>query len=49
LSLRQNTAAYCFAAFASGPDDILIVTPSDHMEVVESIQEAIKKQLTVLS
>lgn len=45
---RNTAAAIAFAAFASGPDDILIVTPSDHiigaMELYEeSIQEAIAK------
>ena len=45
---RNTAAAIAFAAFASGPDDILIVTPSDHiiggMELYEAaIQEAIAK------
>lgn len=28
---RNTTAAIAFAAFASQPDDILMVTPSDHI------------------
>jgi mannose-1-phosphate guanylyltransferase len=45
---RNTAAAIAFAAFASHPDDILVVTPSDHiideMESYEAaIQEAIEK------
>lgn len=45
---RNTAAAIAFAAFASQPDDILIVTPSDHiigeMENYEAaIQEAVAK------
>jgi len=45
---RNTAAAIAFAAFASQPDDILIVTPSDHIigDAVlyeQSIQEAIEK------
>ncbi|MDI5895630.1 mannose-1-phosphate guanylyltransferase [Flavobacterium algoritolerans] len=45
---RNTAAAIAFAAFASHPDDILIVTPSDHiideMENYEAaIQEAVEK------
>ena len=45
---RNTAAAIAFAAFASQPDDILIITPSDHiigaMELYEeAIQEAIAK------
>lgn len=45
---RNTAAAIAFAAFASQPDDILIVTPSDHiigkMECYEeAIQEAVEK------
>jgi mannose-1-phosphate guanylyltransferase len=50
---RNTAAAIAFAAFASAPDDILIVTPSDHIignaDLYEqSIQEAIEKQVMVL-
>ncbi|WPR71656.1 mannose-1-phosphate guanylyltransferase [Flavobacterium sp. NG2] len=45
---RNTAAAIAFAAFASQPDDILIVTPSDHIidamdKYEEAIQEAIEK------
>jgi mannose-1-phosphate guanylyltransferase len=45
---RNTAAAIAFAAFASQPDDILIVTPSDHIidnmeQYEESIQDAIDK------
>jgi mannose-1-phosphate guanylyltransferase len=45
---RNTAAAIAFAAFASHPEDILVVTPSDHiideMESYENaIQEAIEK------
>ena len=45
---RNTAAAIAFAAFASNPDDILIVTPSDHiigeMENYEAaINEAVEK------
>lgn len=45
---RNTAAAIAFAAFASEPDDILIVTPSDHIigkmeRYEEAIQEAVDK------
>jgi mannose-1-phosphate guanylyltransferase len=45
---RNTAAAIAFAAFASEPDDILIVTPSDHIidnmeQYEEAIQDAIDK------
>jgi mannose-1-phosphate guanylyltransferase len=45
---RNTAAAIAFAAFASDPDDILIVTPSDHIiegvkEYNEAIIEAVEK------
>ena len=49
---RNTAAAIAFAAFASGPDDILLVTPSDHIiggiKLCEAaIQEAISKAANV--
>lgn len=39
---RNTAAAIAFAAFASDPDDILIVTPSDHIiDNMEQYEEAI--------
>jgi mannose-1-phosphate guanylyltransferase len=45
---RNTAAAIAFAAFASEPDDILIVTPSDHIidnmeQYEEAIQDAVDK------
>lgn len=45
---RNTAAAIAFAAFASDPDDILIITPSDHIiegiqQYKDSINEAIEK------
>lgn len=45
---RNTAAAIAFAAFASQPDDILVVTPSDHViededRYIEAINEAISK------
>ncbi|MFP9099562.1 mannose-1-phosphate guanylyltransferase [Flavobacterium sp. RHBU_24] len=45
---RNTAAAIAFAAFASDPDDILIITPSDHIiegdiTYKEAIEEAIEK------
>ena len=45
---RNTAAAIAFAAFAADPDDILIVTPSDHIigdmeEYETAIQEAVEK------
>lgn len=41
---RNTAAAIAFAAFASQPDDILIVTPSDHIiGKMECYEEAIKE------
>lgn len=40
---RNTAAAIAFAAFASQPDDILIITPSDHIiDEMEKYNEAIK-------
>jgi mannose-1-phosphate guanylyltransferase len=51
IESTKHRCGYCFAAFASGPDDILIVTPSDHIiggwSCEASIQEAIAKAATV--
>jgi mannose-1-phosphate guanylyltransferase len=45
---RNTAAAIAFAAFASDPNDILVVTPSDHIidgtqEYAEAINQAIEK------
>lgn len=45
---RNTAAAIAFAAFAADPDDILIVTPSDHIigdmaEYETAVQEAVEK------
>lgn len=45
---RNTAAAIAFAAFASEPDDILIITPSDHIidqmeNYNQAISEAVKK------
>ena len=41
---RNTAAAIAFAAFAAQPEEILIVTPSDHIiEEVEKYQEAIRQ------
>nr|WP_314898188.1 mannose-1-phosphate guanylyltransferase [uncultured Flavobacterium sp.] len=41
---RNTAAAIAFAAFASDPDDILIVTPSDHIiDEMEHYQEGIRQ------
>ena len=45
---RNTAAAIAFAAFAADPDDVLIVTPSDHIidDMVayeKAIQEAVEK------
>ncbi|MES2485609.1 MAG: sugar phosphate nucleotidyltransferase [Bacteroidota bacterium] len=45
---RNTAAAIAFAAFASQPDDILIITPSDHIiededKYLEAINEAVAK------
>ncbi|MBP2283133.1 mannose-1-phosphate guanylyltransferase [Flavobacterium sp. CG_23.5] len=45
---RNTAAAIAFAAFASEPDEILVVTPSDHIigemeRYEEAIQEAVEK------
>lgn len=40
---RNTAAAIAFAAFASNPDDILIITPSDHIiSEIEKYEEAIE-------
>src|SRR5690606_31127028 len=44
---RNTAAAIAFAAFAVEPDDILIVTPSDHMiEGAQEYNEATEKSIT---
>jgi mannose-1-phosphate guanylyltransferase len=45
---RNTAAAIAFAAFASDPDDVLIITPSDHIiededKYLEAINEAVEK------
>jgi mannose-1-phosphate guanylyltransferase len=41
---RNTAAAIAFAAFASDPDDILIITPSDHIiDQMENYNEAINE------
>jgi mannose-1-phosphate guanylyltransferase len=45
---RNTAAAIAFAAFAAGPDDILIVTPSDHIiddmtAYQAAVEEAVEK------
>ncbi|MCC9071744.1 mannose-1-phosphate guanylyltransferase [Flavobacterium sp. F-65] len=43
---RNTAAAIAFAAFASQPNDILIVTPSDHIiDEMDQYNEAIKKAI----
>ncbi|MFV7234945.1 mannose-1-phosphate guanylyltransferase [Flavobacterium sp. ZB4R12] len=43
---RNTAAAIAFAAFASDPDAILIVTPSDHIiDAMEQYEEAIKEAI----
>ncbi|MCD0471045.1 mannose-1-phosphate guanylyltransferase [Flavobacterium sp. JAS] len=43
---RNTAAAIAFAAFASDPDDILIVTPSDHIiEKMEDYNKAISEAI----
>ncbi len=43
---RNTAAAIAFAAFASQPDDILIITPSDHIiDAMEQYDEAIKSAI----
>ncbi|WP_026706982.1 mannose-1-phosphate guanylyltransferase [Flavobacterium frigidarium] len=44
---RNTAAAIAFAAFASDPDDMLIVTPSDHIiGDMQSYEEAIDEAIT---
>lgn len=44
---RNTAAAIAFAAFASEPNDILIVTPSDHIiDLMENYNEAINEAIT---
>lgn len=44
---RNTAAAIAFAAFASEPNDILIVTPSDHIiDLMENYNEAINEAVT---
>ncbi|MGO4770978.1 mannose-1-phosphate guanylyltransferase [Flavobacterium sp. W22_SRS_FK3] len=43
---RNTAAAIAFAAFASNPDDILIITPSDHIiDKMEDYNNAIKEAI----
>jgi mannose-1-phosphate guanylyltransferase len=43
---RNTAAAIAFAAFASQPNDVLIVTPSDHIiDEMEEYNQAIKKAI----
>ncbi|MFL9844965.1 mannose-1-phosphate guanylyltransferase [Flavobacterium rhizosphaerae] len=43
---RNTAAAIAFAAFASDPDDVLIVTPSDHViEGAEAYKDAIEEAI----
>ena len=43
---RNTAAAIAFAAFASDPDDVLFVTPSDHLiEADEAYMKAIRRAL----
>jgi mannose-1-phosphate guanylyltransferase len=44
IDARNTAAAIAFAAFAAEPDDILIVTPSDHI-LMEAYETAIQEQL----
>lgn len=46
---RNTAAAIAFAAFACAPDDILIVTPSDHLIEGEADYESILKQAVELA
>ncbi|KAF2334153.1 mannose-1-phosphate guanylyltransferase [Flavobacterium ginsenosidimutans] len=44
---RNTAAAIAFAAFASEPNDILIITPSDHIiDLMENYNEAINEAVT---
>ncbi len=44
---RNTAAAIAFAAFASEPNDILIITPSDHIiDLMENYNEAINQAIT---
>lgn len=44
---RNTAAAIAFAAFASNPDDILIVTPSDHIiDKMENYNQAINEAIS---
>jgi mannose-1-phosphate guanylyltransferase len=44
---RNTAAAIAFAAFASQPDDILIITPSDHIiDEMDKYNEAIKTAIS---
>ncbi|WP_163407816.1 mannose-1-phosphate guanylyltransferase [Flavobacterium ajazii] len=43
---RNTAAAIAFAAFASNPDDILIITPSDHIiDKIEDYNDAINQAI----
>lgn len=46
---RNTAAAIAFAAFACAPDDILIVTPSDHLIEGVAEYEAVLKQAIALA
>jgi mannose-1-phosphate guanylyltransferase len=44
---RNTAAAIAFAAFASEPDDILIITPSDHIiDLMDNYNQAINEAVT---
>jgi mannose-1-phosphate guanylyltransferase len=44
---RNTAAAIAFAAFASDPDDILIITPSDHIiDLMDNYNEAINEAVS---
>ncbi|MFD1601598.1 mannose-1-phosphate guanylyltransferase [Flavobacterium artemisiae] len=44
---RNTAAAIAFAAFASEPDDILIITPSDHIiDLMENYNQAISEAVS---
>ncbi len=46
LTPRNTAAAIAFAAFSSNPDDILIITPSDHIiEGEDSYKEALNQAI----
>ncbi|MBK0368808.1 mannose-1-phosphate guanylyltransferase [Flavobacterium agrisoli] len=46
---RNTAAAIAFAAFASDPDDILLITPSDHIIEGDELYEAALKRAIALA